>query len=622
MARNEVRACILLALGCFCRASFALEDPEEAADGARPHQLPELRVIEPRFSGSSMVFDAPTIRQSHADSLPSFLARYAGIHVDRSSRTGGYSAMYLRGADPSHVVVVINGLRVNDQLSSRGSAVNLNTISLDAIERIEIERGPTSIFEREALAGVVRIYTATRQTNKATGDLGGYSSRGVALQGAAAETIGVSAIWRDDGSGGLHGRTQLRSAAVDYTSTYTSPIRIRVRTTDATLEGAPDDSGGAQYAIIREAETQNHDTIEASAEWNSDLATSGLTVFGKFYEKDGSEMNPGVAPGTRDEFGIPNLTTKQNYQRFEAGVRLSPYEIGAWGSIVGLDVQWETGRLDSIIDLGFPFATSFHLNRRTVNIEGYVTRQYPAMTIEVGLLAEDDGSGKVALNPASRIVVEPKSIPVSVSLSAGRAEKLPSFYALGHPIVGDPSLRSEVVHNVSMDITLEERHGFEGSVSLFTSDYRNLIDFDGGPPPRLVNRDRVAVDGVEVAASQSIGDHSRVFSQIVHQNFQTPGGIALRQRPRTLASVGITHSRAGWTFSGTARWTDERLDSSIPTGDVTLSGYFVIDAAIELRFGAIQTFLSIDNALDRAYQNFIGDISTGRRARVGLSYEF
>lgn len=57
------------------------------------------------------------------------LARQAGIVVDRSPRTGGYGSIYLRGADPTHVVVLVDHVRQNDPLSSRGSAVDLNTLS-------------------------------------------------------------------------------------------------------------------------------------------------------------------------------------------------------------------------------------------------------------------------------------------------------------------------------------------------------------------------------------------------------------------------------------------------------------------------------------------------------------
>ena len=88
-------------------------------------------------------------------SVAEILAAQAGVVVDRSARSGGYGALYLRGADPSHVVILVDHVRQNDPLSSRGSAVDLNTLSSDDIERIEIVRGNASVVNADAMAGLI-----------------------------------------------------------------------------------------------------------------------------------------------------------------------------------------------------------------------------------------------------------------------------------------------------------------------------------------------------------------------------------------------------------------------------------------------------------------------------------
>ncbi|MFZ2752683.1 MAG: TonB-dependent receptor plug domain-containing protein, partial [Lysobacteraceae bacterium] len=92
-------------------------------------------------------------------SVADILSRQAGVVIDRSARSGGFGSLYLRGADPSHVVVLIDHVRQNDPLSSRGSAVDLNTLSTDDIERIEIVRGNASVVNLEAMAGLIHIFT-------------------------------------------------------------------------------------------------------------------------------------------------------------------------------------------------------------------------------------------------------------------------------------------------------------------------------------------------------------------------------------------------------------------------------------------------------------------------------
>uniref|UniRef100_UPI00183AEF02 TonB-dependent receptor n=1 Tax=Ramlibacter sp. TaxID=1917967 RepID=UPI00183AEF02 len=92
-------------------------------------------------------------------SVADILSRQAGVVTDRGARSGGFGSLFLRGADPSHVVVLIDHVRQNDPLSSRGSAVDLNTLSAADVERIEIVRGNVSVVHGEALAGLVHIFT-------------------------------------------------------------------------------------------------------------------------------------------------------------------------------------------------------------------------------------------------------------------------------------------------------------------------------------------------------------------------------------------------------------------------------------------------------------------------------
>ena len=102
-------------------------------------------------------------------SVNDVLAAQAGVIVDRGARSGGYGSLYLRGADPSHLVILIDHVRQNDPLSSRGSAVDLNTLTLEDVERIEIVRGNVSVMQGEALAGLIHI--TTRRSSK-PGEIG------------------------------------------------------------------------------------------------------------------------------------------------------------------------------------------------------------------------------------------------------------------------------------------------------------------------------------------------------------------------------------------------------------------------------------------------------------------
>ena len=77
-----------------------------------------------------------------------------GLHVDQRGGRGGIGSVYLRGADPNFVVVMIDGISVNDPTNSRGGSFNLAALDVANIERIEILRGSASaVYGSDAMAG-------------------------------------------------------------------------------------------------------------------------------------------------------------------------------------------------------------------------------------------------------------------------------------------------------------------------------------------------------------------------------------------------------------------------------------------------------------------------------------
>ena len=90
--------------------------------------------------------------------------------------------------------------------------------------------------------------------------------------------------------------------------------------------------------------------------------------------------------------------------------------------------------------------------------------------------------------------------------------KLPSFFALGNPIVGNSELQSEESESweVGFENSLCENKGTI-SASWFITDFENAIDFDEGPPPSLVNRSNVTSQGVELRASYNPGSNLRAI---------------------------------------------------------------------------------------------------------------
>src|SRR5690606_20309497 len=87
------------------------------------------------------------------------LASNEGIVGGNSRGNNGFSGANLRGQGSEATLVLLNGRRVAVH-GMKGQAVDLNTIPLAAIERVEILRdGASSIYGTDAIGGVINFIT-------------------------------------------------------------------------------------------------------------------------------------------------------------------------------------------------------------------------------------------------------------------------------------------------------------------------------------------------------------------------------------------------------------------------------------------------------------------------------
>jgi len=116
------------------------------------------------------VITSEQIRQSGSSELSQILERYvAGFNFPRPSINDGtdHSRPFtLRGLNPDQVLVLINGkrlhqsslLNMNGSVGRGTSSVDLNTIPIASIERVEILRdGAAAQYGSDAIAGVINI---------------------------------------------------------------------------------------------------------------------------------------------------------------------------------------------------------------------------------------------------------------------------------------------------------------------------------------------------------------------------------------------------------------------------------------------------------------------------------
>ena len=135
-------------------------------------ELNEVVVSSPRLnipfsedSKSVTVITAAQIANMPVNSLADLLRLQAGVDVLRQGLEGTNADIYLRGGTYSQVLLLIDGIRVDDPQT--GHHTLNSALPLDAIERIEIVKGPAArIYGQNAFTGAINIVTKNVSSSK------------------------------------------------------------------------------------------------------------------------------------------------------------------------------------------------------------------------------------------------------------------------------------------------------------------------------------------------------------------------------------------------------------------------------------------------------------------------
>jgi vitamin B12 transporter len=96
----------------------------------------------------------------------------AGVDLYRTGGAGQQTSLFLRGTNANHVLVLIDGVRAS---SANTGAFAFEWLPLDAVERIEIVRGPrASYWGSDAIGGVIQIFTRRLEGPRVAAGYGTY----------------------------------------------------------------------------------------------------------------------------------------------------------------------------------------------------------------------------------------------------------------------------------------------------------------------------------------------------------------------------------------------------------------------------------------------------------------
>ncbi|MEO0005967.1 MAG: hypothetical protein RJA20_163 [Bacteroidota bacterium] len=154
-------------LFCLCSGISMIVRAQVVTDSLSSDSLRELVVSDVRMPGSVGasseaigMLKKESILSHQMRTTPEALAMMPGLFVQKTNHGGG--SAFLRGLTGNQVLLLVDGIRLNNATFRYGPNQYLNTVGVFSISHIESLRGSGSVqYGSDALGGVVQVFTAT-----------------------------------------------------------------------------------------------------------------------------------------------------------------------------------------------------------------------------------------------------------------------------------------------------------------------------------------------------------------------------------------------------------------------------------------------------------------------------
>jgi len=202
LKKNALAAALLLSLAA--QAAYAQSNNDQNGSLTPVIVTATRTAITANEALSSVsVITREDIERLQPVSIVDLLTGLPGVSIAQTGGIGGQSSLYLRGTNATHVLVLIDGIRIG---SVSIGLPALEQIPVQAIDRIEIVRGPrASLYGSDAIGGVIQIFTRHGQPNggispsvSVTGGSHGY------VNGQAGVSGGDAHLWYNASLGGSY----------------------------------------------------------------------------------------------------------------------------------------------------------------------------------------------------------------------------------------------------------------------------------------------------------------------------------------------------------------------------------------------------------------------------------
>ena len=550
---------------------------------------------------SVTVISRADIEASQAPDLLDLLGRQVGVDIARTGGPGSGSAVFLRGGNSNHSLVLVDGIRV----TSTGQGVfDFAHLPLEQIERIEIVRGPRAAFwGSDAIGGVIHVFTRDPSQASVRVLAGSY--------GRAGASAGAGFGDDDQGFGVTAGFQRLDGfSATNPDSVFSyDPDRDGYRNRNLSLRGrtALGSQRLAFSAISTDADVQ-FDRGQTRARNRS----AGVTLGGELRQGWSHQVTLGHA---REDLDTASSFSNRFQSRRTSLDWLNSLEAGVDATLsFGLNWQRENGASQNVFN-GELF------DQQRTSKAGFLAYggRFGDHVLDLSVRHDDSDQygGATSGNAGWGWSLSERA---RVRLSWGEGFRAPNFNELFYPdtgfgFAGNPALLPESSRTWEGGLKLEPTAGQRLGLSVYRSDVRDLIAFAAPFTNNAININRAELEGVELEYRVVRGGWTAGGNLAWQDAVDAGTGNALLRRAGRKAHLDL-----GYRFdSGLELAVDGDHVSARPDFGAQLDAYSLLHLRLAWPIGANWRVEGrLENLTDRTYSQVSGYNTPGRSGLMSV----
>ena len=540
------------------------------------------------------------------------LREVPGLAVVQSGSSGKTTSLFLRGGNSEQVLVMINGVQVNDPFFG---GIDIQNITTDNVERIEVVRGPQSpLYGSDSIAGVVNIITRSGSPDtqiSASFEAGSFETfrEKAGISGSNKRATYSLNYSRQDSEGQFDNdefNQNNFSGNVGFAFSDQTELDVIAQVHDSHV-GIPFDSTN-DPSPLRDQDTEM-----------SVLGTSLKHMDGEYLNLTGRvsfTFLDFVFEDPNDPFLILN---EHDSNTFQAGLQNDFQLSGNDTLTIGYEFEHQG------LDAGDSFGAIPDLDAYDTNVHAiYAQNKWEGerWILTAGFRFDHHNTFGSTLNPRVSVAYRPNA-DWKLRGSFGTGFRAPTAGDLFFPFYGNPDLEPEKSDSWEFGIDHFWNEHALFSASFFRNDYEDLITFD--PNTFIAGNIAAALSqGLELSQSLQYGDWQLVASYTYLDTKDEIEDHQLLRRPRHSGSARIGYEREKWGANFRVLGVGERLEadfSVFPTQNVLNPGYVKADIAAHYRLNSwMKVNGRIENLFDDEYSEALTFPAPGISAYAGVEF--